>query len=149
MRFFTFYFVFGILLEPRQACQNFAIHLFAGMVLVHYFTETVNSGTRSLLSNKGVVQKMAMPRELFPFASMLVSLYHTIPQLIILTIACMWTRTWIPDLEGIAAALARVRHHAALRHGARADVLGLQRAASATSAASCRPSSTWCRSPCR
>ena len=104
VRFFTFYFVFGILLE-RGNIQNFAIHLFAGMVLVHYFTETVNSGTRSLLSNKGVVQKMAMPRELFPFASMLVSLYHTIPQLIILTIACLWTRTWIPDIEGMAAAL--------------------------------------------
>ena len=104
VRFFTFYFVFGILLE-RGNIQNFAIHLFAGMVLVHYFTETVNSGTRSLLSNKGVVQKMAMPRELFPFASMLVSLYHTIPQLIILTIACLWTRTWIPDMEGMAAAL--------------------------------------------
>ena len=88
-----------------QGVPNFAIHLFAGMVLVHYFTETVNSGTRSLLSNKGIVQKMAMPRELFPFASMLVSLYHTIPQLIILTIACLATRTWHPDLEGFAAAL--------------------------------------------
>ncbi len=102
MRFFTFYFVFGILLE-RGNIQNFAIHLFAGMVLVHYFTETVNSGTRSLLPNKGVVQKMAMPRELFPFASMLVSLYHTIPQLIILTIACLargpgsrTSRAWPP-----------------------------------------------------
>ncbi len=104
VRFFTFYFVFGILLE-RGNIQNFAIHLFAGMVLVHYFTETVNSGTKSLLTNKGVVQKMAMPRELFPFASMLVSLYHTIPQMIILTIACLWTRTWDPDLVGMGAAL--------------------------------------------
>jgi ABC-2 type transport system permease protein len=104
VRFFTFYFVFGILLA-RGNIQNFAIHLFAGMVLVHYFTETVNSGTKSLLANKGVVQKMAMPRELFPFASMLVSLYHTIPQMIILTIACLWTRTWDPDLVGMGAAL--------------------------------------------
>ena len=77
------------------------------MVLVHYFTETVNSGTRSLLSNKGVVQKMAMPRELFPFASMLVSLYHTIPQLIILTIACLWTRTLDPGHRGHGRRLAR------------------------------------------
>jgi ABC-2 type transport system permease protein len=103
VRFFTFYFVFGILLG-RDSVENFAIHLFAGMVLVHYFTETVNSGTKSLLNNKGVVQKMAMPRELFPFASMLVSLYHTIPQMIILTVACLATRSWNPDLVGMGAA---------------------------------------------
>jgi len=103
VRFFTFYFVFGILLN-RGAIDNFAIHLFAGMVLVHYFTETVNSGTRSLLRNQGVVQKMAVPRELFPFASMLVSLYHTVPQLVILTVACLVTRDWQPDLTGFAAA---------------------------------------------
>ena len=46
-----------------------------------------------------------MPREMFPFASMLVSLYHTIPQMVILTIACLWTRSWDPDLVGMAAAL--------------------------------------------
>ena len=54
------------------------------MVLVTYFTESVTSGTRSLLSNRGVIGKMAMPREMFPVASMLVSLWHAIPQLIIL-----------------------------------------------------------------
>lgn len=103
VRFFTFYFVFGIVIGRGANVENFAVHLFAGMVLVHYFTETVNSGTRSLLSNKGIVQKMAMPREMFPFASMLVSLYHTIPQMIILTIACL-VSGWNPDLIGFAAA---------------------------------------------
>ena len=105
VRFLTFYFVFGLLIGRGMGIQNFAIHLFAGMVLVHYFTETVNSGTRSLLNNKGVVQKMAMPRELFPLAAMLVSLYHTIPQMVILTAACLITGSWIPDAAGLAAAL--------------------------------------------
>lgn len=104
IRFMTFYFVFGLVLGRGLGVENFAIHLFAGMVLVHYFTETVMSGTRSLLKNKAVVQKMAMPRELFPFASMLVSLYHTIPQLLILTGACV-IAGWDPDLVGFAAAL--------------------------------------------
>ncbi|SDC22809.1 ABC transporter permease [Nocardioides lianchengensis] len=103
VRFFTFYFVFGIVLGRGGNLENFAIHLFAGMVMVHYFTETVTSGTRSLLSNKGVVQKMAMPRELFPFASMLVSLYHTLPQVLILSTACL-VAGWHPDLVGFAAA---------------------------------------------
>ena len=104
VRFFTFYFVFGIILN-RGAVPHFAIHLFAGMVLVHFFTETFNSGTRSIMSNKMVVQKMALPREMFPVASMLVSLYHTGPQVVVLVIACFATGSFAPDVVGMAAAL--------------------------------------------
>jgi len=104
IRFATFYVVFGLILGRGLNQENFAIHLFAGMVVVHFFTETVTSGTRSLMANKAVVQKMAVPREMFPVASMLVSLYHTIPQLIILTIVCLATG-WDPDAVGFGAAL--------------------------------------------
>ena len=110
-RFLTFYAVFGLLLGRGLGIQNFAIHLFAGMVLVNYFTESVSAGTRSLLSNKGVIAKMAMPREMFPVASMLVSLWHAVPQLIILVIVCVATGVWgggplwVPDAVGMGAAL--------------------------------------------
>ena len=110
-RFLTFFFIFGILLGRGMGLENFAIHLFSGMVLVNYFTETVTAGTRSLLTNKGVIAKMAMPREMFPVSSMLVSLWHAGPQLIILVIACLATGwfgsgpAWVPDPVGIGAAL--------------------------------------------
>lgn len=110
-RFLTFYVVFGLVLGRGMGLENFAIHLFAGMVLVTYFTESVTAGTRSLLSNKGVIGKMAMPREMFPVASMLVSLWHAVPQLIILVIACVATGVfgegplWVPDAVGMGAAL--------------------------------------------
>lgn len=110
-RFLTFYFVFGVILGRGSGLANFAIHLFAGMVLVNYFTETVTSGTRSLLSNKGVIAKMSMPREMFPVSSMLVSLWHTFPMVVILVVACVLTGwvgdgpLWIPDAYGMGAAL--------------------------------------------
>jgi ABC-2 type transport system permease protein len=110
-RFLTFYFVFGLLLGRGNGIQNFAIHLFAGMVLVNYFTESVTSGTRSLLSNKGVIAKMSMPREMFPVASMLVSLWHAVPQFLILVAACLFSGwygggpMWVPDAFGMGAAL--------------------------------------------
>jgi ABC-2 type transport system permease protein len=110
-RFLTFYAVFGLLLGRGLGIDNFAIHLFAGMVLVTYFTESVTAGTRSLLSNKGVISKMSMPREMFPVVSMLVSLWHAVPQLIILLIACVATGVWgdgplwVPDATGMGAAL--------------------------------------------
>ncbi len=103
-RFLTFYFVFGIILGRGQI-PHFAIHLFAGMVVVNLFSESFNSGTRSIMQNKSVVQKMPLPREIFPIASMLVSLYHTGPQLVILLGACLVTGSFSPDPMGLLAAL--------------------------------------------
>ena len=103
-RFLTFYFVFGIILLRGQI-PFFAIHLFAGMVVVNLFTESFNSGTRSIMQNKSVVQKMPLPREIFPISSTLVSLYHTGPQLVILIVACLVTGSFTPDLPGLLAAV--------------------------------------------
>jgi ABC-2 type transport system permease protein len=104
VRFLTFYFVFGIILGRGQV-PHFAIHLFAGMVMVNLFTESFNSGTRSIMQNKAVVQKMPLPREIFPIASTLVSLYHTGPQMVILVIVCLGTGSFSPDPMGLLAAL--------------------------------------------
>lgn len=110
-RFLTFYAVFGLLLGRGMGVSNFAIHLFAGMVLVIYFAETVTAGTKSLLANKGVIGKMAMPREMFPVVSMLVSLWHALPMIAVLVVACLtvgwWgdAHAWQPDLVGMGAAL--------------------------------------------
>ena len=101
-RLAMYYFVFGILFA--RPIENYAIHLFAGLVIVHYFTETFGSGTRSIVRNKGVVQKMAVPREMFPVASMLVSAYHVIPGLVLLSGFCVLLG-WTPDPVGIAAGL--------------------------------------------
>src|SRR3954452_4744989 len=103
-RFLTYYFVFGIILGRGQI-PHFAIHLFAGMVVVNLFTDSFNSGTRSIMQNKSIVQKMPLPREIFPIASTLVSLYHVGPQLVILIGACLVTGTFSPDPVGLIAAL--------------------------------------------
>ncbi len=104
VRFLTFYFVFGLIAGRGANMENFAIHLFAGMVIVHFFTESYGAGMRSIIANKSLVQKMAIPKEMFPVASMLVSLYHTGPQLVILLGACL-VAGWNPDMLGFAAAL--------------------------------------------
>ena len=48
----------------------------------------MNAGTKSVLKNKSLVRKMSVPREMFPVASLLVTAYHTIPQYLILVVAC-------------------------------------------------------------
>ncbi len=103
-KFLMYYFVLGLILGLDRGVEYFGIHMFAGLVFVHYFTETFTAGTRSIMRNSAIVKKMAMPREMFPVASMLVSAYHMLPMLVILTVACLVVG-WSPDLVGLGAGL--------------------------------------------
>ncbi len=102
VRFGMYFFVMGIILQLHKNVPVFGIHMFSGMVFVHYFTETFTSGTRSIVRNKAIIKKMAMPREMFPVASMLVSAFHVIPGMVILTVACV-SLGWMPDAVGLGA----------------------------------------------
>lgn len=101
-QFCIYYFVMGVLFQLHQDVPNFAIHMFCGIIIVHFFNETFNAGTRSIMRNKALVQKMALPREMFPVASMLVSAYHMLPQFVILTVICFFTG-WAPEPIGAVA----------------------------------------------
>lgn len=103
-QFFIYWFVMGFLLQLHKDVPNFAIHIFSGLIIVHFFNETFAAGTRSIVRNKALVAKMAMPREMFPVATMLVSLYHVVPQLVILMIACLLSG-WTPDAVGLVCML--------------------------------------------
>jgi ABC-2 type transport system permease protein len=97
LRFAVYYVVMGFVLRLHEGTPYFAIHLFTGIVVVHYFGETWSGGTRSIWQNKALVKKMRMPREIFPVASMLVAAYHTLPQVLLLVIVCLftgWHLTW-------------------------------------------------------
>ncbi|UUW89559.1 ABC transporter permease [Pimelobacter simplex] len=101
-QFFIYWFVIGVILGQHRGVPNFPIHLFAALIIVHFFNETFGAGTRSIVRNRALVVKMAMPREMFPVATMLVSLYHVIPQIVILGVAAALLG-WRPDAEGLAA----------------------------------------------
>jgi ABC-2 type transport system permease protein len=106
-QFFVYWFVIGTILGLHDEVENFGVHIFAALVVVHFFTETFSAGTRSIVRNKSIVVKMPLPREMFPVASMLVSLYHVGPQLIILTVACLFYG-WTPDPVGVVALLLAI-----------------------------------------
>ena len=102
VRFLAYYLVIGYVFQMERGMTNFPIHIFTGMVIVHYFTETFSSGTRSIVKNKKIIQKLPLPRELFPVSAMLVSLYHTLPQMVIL-LAGVLVVGWDPTLLDLAA----------------------------------------------
>ena len=99
-QFCIYFFIMGTIFALHRNVPNFAIHIFSALIIVHFFNETFNAGTRSIVRNRQIVQKMAMPREMFPVASMLVSLYHVLPQVVILVVACLFSG-WRPDVTGV------------------------------------------------
>jgi ABC-2 type transport system permease protein len=106
-QFLMFYAVIGVIMGLHKGIENFGVHMFAGLIVVVFFTETFNAGTRSIRRNKALVSKMAVPREMFPVASMMVSAFHMGPQLVILATACLLLG-WVPDPAGMAALLLAV-----------------------------------------
>ena len=104
LRFTVYYFVFGVVIQAHRDMPNFAIHLFCGIVFVHYFSETWSGGTRSIWANRNLVLKMRVPREIFPIASMVVAFYHTGPQILVLAIASVVVG-WHFSFAGVGAAV--------------------------------------------
>ncbi len=68
-QFLMYIFIFTLLMGRGQQIEHFAIHVFASIMVVGLFTETVAAGTRSIVRNASLLQKSAMPRETFPLAS--------------------------------------------------------------------------------
>ncbi|MGA8848103.1 MAG: ABC transporter permease [Nocardioides sp.] len=101
-QFFIYFAIIGVIFQLHDSIPNFPIHIFSAIIVVHFFTETFNAGTRSIVRNKSIVKKMAVPAEMFPVASMLVSLYHVGPQLVILVVAVLFMG-WVPTLSGALA----------------------------------------------
>lgn len=104
MRFGVYYFVMAFVLKLDKGTPYFALHLFTGIVVLSYFGETWNGATRSIVANRGLVQKMRMPREIFPVASMVVAAYHTFPQVLVLVVFCLiagWHVTWLAVAAGL------------------------------------------------
>jgi ABC-2 type transport system permease protein len=108
LRFLVYFFAIGMVLRVHLSVPNFALHLFTGMVVVHYFGETWNGGTRSIWANRQLVKKMRMPREIFPVAAMVTAAYHTLPQMLVLVVACLvlgWGVTWTSAAAGLLGLL--------------------------------------------
>ncbi|AJT41426.1 ABC transporter permease [Psychromicrobium lacuslunae] len=104
MQFVVFYLALGLFLNVQGSTPNYPIYLFAGIVLVNFFTEALGNATRSIVENRDLIRKIYLPRELFPVASVWVSAVHFLPQVLILLVVCLFNG-WHPSLWQLAAVL--------------------------------------------
>ena len=103
MQFLIYFVALGIFLNLQRGTPNYAIYLFAGIVLVNFFTESLGNATRSIVDNRDLIRKIYLPRELFPVATVWVSAAHFLPQLLVLIAACLVPRVGGADAVPRAA----------------------------------------------
>ncbi|WP_255771047.1 ABC transporter permease [Pseudarthrobacter sulfonivorans] len=102
IQFLIYFIALGIFLNLERGTPNYAIYLFAGIVLVNFFTESLANATRSIVDNRDLIRKIYLPRELFPAATVWVSAAHFLPQLLVLVVACLVVG-WAPSILQLAA----------------------------------------------
>lgn len=101
VRFCVYYFIANLIINHKT--ENRALHIMSGMVIMQFFSTCLSAGSKAVIKNKSLVRKINMPREMFPVASVAVSLYNMFPMYVVLIIGCFFVG-WNPDPMGMAAA---------------------------------------------
>ncbi len=104
IQFGVYFLALGVFLRLRDTVPDYAVYLFAGIVVMNFFGEGFSNATRSIMWNAPLINKIYLPRELFPVASLYVSAVHFFPQLVVLVIAAL-VAGWRPTAAELAAGL--------------------------------------------
>lgn len=92
----VFYFVFSALLGNRQ--ENFLLFLMCAKIPYMWFSKSVTSASGSIVGNSGIISQIDIPKTIFPYASIQVSLYKEIPVFLLLFGMCVYSG-FMPTLE--------------------------------------------------
>ncbi|WP_425956308.1 ABC transporter permease [Xylanimonas sp. McL0601] len=102
VQFAVYFLAMGIIMRQRDTVPDYAVYLFSGIIVMNFFGEGFTNATRSILWNAPLVNKIYLPRELFPVASLWVSAVHFFPQFLVLIVATVVTG-WRPTPAELAA----------------------------------------------
>ncbi|MGM8227458.1 ABC transporter permease [Cellvibrio sp. ARAG 10.3] len=92
----AFYFVFSVLLGNRQ--ENFILFLMCAKIPYMWFSKAVTSASGSIVANTGIISQIDIPKAIFPYASIQISLYKEIPVFFLLFAMCVYYG-YMPSLE--------------------------------------------------
>jgi lipopolysaccharide transport system permease protein len=86
-------FVFSVIFQARWGTDGsgskteFALLLFAGLIMFNLFAECINRAPGLILGNVNYVKKVVFPLEILPFVGLLSALYHALISLLVWLIA--------------------------------------------------------------
>lgn len=89
--------------DGNDSKTQFAVVLFAGMIVLNLFNEVINRAPSLILSNVNYVKKVVFPIEILPVISVCAALFHAFISLAVLLLAFLifnqylhWTVIFIP-----------------------------------------------------
>ena len=90
----VFTFVFSVVFKAKwgggsDSKIEFALILFAGLIMFNLFSECVNRAPSLILSNANYVKKVVFPLEIFPWVSLGAGIFHTFISL------CVWLIAYV------------------------------------------------------
>ncbi|MFI8101753.1 ABC transporter permease [Streptomyces sp. NPDC086023] len=65
----VYYFVFGVVLDTRSGTPQFILYLVTGVFVWDFFSSALNSGTRAVSGNLGLVRALQFPRAALPVSA--------------------------------------------------------------------------------
>ncbi|MCM3695727.1 ABC transporter permease [Microbacterium oleivorans] len=104
VQFLVYFIVVGQILGLHKSVPAFPLYLFSGLVLVNLFNETLGAATQSIVSNRALVRKIYLPRELFPLAAIIGAFTHFLPQLAVLIVVSLLFG-WLPSFASVGFVL--------------------------------------------
>lgn len=87
--FLAYYFVFGLIFQIKwnqETPANFAVVLFAGLIIFNYFAEVANKSPLIIISNPSYISKVVFPVLVLPWVTQLVALFNFLLSLFVLTL---------------------------------------------------------------
>lgn len=89
---------------PEAGSLEFALQVFAGLIVYNLFTEVVSRAPNLILEQPNLVKKVVFPLLVLPWVSLLAGLFQFLLNLAVLMTAVAWARGGIP-LSAIALPL--------------------------------------------
>lgn len=102
IQFFIYFAVMGVIFGMDRGLDNYPLYLFSGFITVQFFNEAFGNATTSIIANRALVQKIYLPRELFPISAIVGAFIHFLPQLAILLVVAL-IYGWIPGIVHLGA----------------------------------------------
>jgi len=103
-RFCVYYFIAVGVLGRGAHVPNRALHIFSGMIIMQLFQTSLAGGSKAIIKNRGLLRKVNIPREMFPVASVVVSIYNLVP-LYVVMLGGDFFYGWNPDIGALYAAI--------------------------------------------
>lgn len=99
-----YYVAIGQFLGAARAIADFAIFVYAGLTLWGLYSDIITSGTKSIVTNAGLIKKVYLPREIFPLAATGSAIFNFAIQFLVLIAATIvlgqfpvsWNLLYIP-----------------------------------------------------